>query len=118
MQKTGRRCLVVFVQWQNISLQTGSHKKRMSENVYIAGLGVISAIGSGVNETLASLENHQAGIGPITSLETIHKGRLPVAEVKQSNAELARLTGLPEHMSRTALLSLIAAKEAYDDARL
>lgn len=90
----------------------------MSDNVYIVGLGVISAIGSGVNETLASLENHQAGIGPITSLDTIHKGRLPVAEVKQSNAELAGLTGLPEQMSRTALLSMIAAKEAYDDARL
>src|SRR5215204_337934 len=90
----------------------------MSENVYIAGIGVISAIGSGVNDTLESLEKHQAGIGAITTVDTIHKERLPVGEVKHSNAELAGLTGLPESMSRTALLSMIAAKEAYDDARL
>jgi 3-oxoacyl-[acyl-carrier-protein] synthase-1 len=90
----------------------------MSEQVYIAGVGVISAIGSGVNDTLESLEKHQAGIGPITTLDTIHKGRLPVAEVNHSNAELASLTGLPEGLSRTALLSMMAAREAYDDARL
>ena len=90
----------------------------MSENVYIAGVGVISAIGSSVNDTLASLEKHQAGIGPVTTLDTIHKGRLPVAEVKQSSAELAKLAGLPEGISRTALLSTMAAREAYDDARL
>lgn len=90
----------------------------MSENVYIAGVGLISAIGSGVNETLASLEEHQAGIGHVTTLDTIHKGKLPVAEVKQTSTELASLTGLPEGISRTALLSMMAAREAYDDARL
>lgn len=88
----------------------------MSENVYIAGIGVISAIGSGVSDTLMALENHQAGIGPITMLDTVHRGRLPVAEVKRSNEELAQSSGLPEGISRTALLSMIAAKEAYDDA--
>src|SRR5687767_8549307 len=88
----------------------------MSENVYIGGIGVISAIGSGVADTLRSLENHQAGIGPITTLKTIHQGRLPVAEVKYSNEELAKFTGLSSGISRTALLSMMAAKEAYDDA--
>ena len=79
---------------------------------------MISAIGSGVNETLASLEKQQAGIGHVTTLDTIHKGKLPVAEVKQTSTELAKLTGLPEGISRTALLSMMAAREAYDDARL
>lgn len=88
----------------------------MNEKVYIAGLGVISAIGSNTAETLQALENHQAGIGPITTLDTIHRGRLPVAEVKFSNEDLAKRTGLPVTASRTALLSLMAAKEAWDDA--
>jgi 3-oxoacyl-(acyl-carrier-protein) synthase len=88
----------------------------MSENVYIAGLGVITAIGSSVNDTLKALENHQAGIGPITRLETVHRERLPVAEVKYSNEELGRYTGLNPGLSRTALLSSMAAKEAYEDA--
>ena len=90
----------------------------MSENVYIAGVGVISAIGRNTADTLESLEKHQAGIGAITTLNTIHRGRLPVAEVKYSNEELAEISGLAPGLSRTALLSMIAAKEAYDDAGL
>jgi len=88
----------------------------MSENVYIAGIGVISAIGNSTADTLRALENHQAGIGPITSLDSIHRGRLPVAEVKYSNEDLGKLTGLPSSISRTALLSMMAAKEAFEDA--
>jgi 3-oxoacyl-[acyl-carrier-protein] synthase I len=88
----------------------------MSENVYIAGVGVISAIGNNVAETLHALENHQAGIGPITMLDTIHRSRLPVAEVKLNNESLANLTGMAKGVSRTALLSMIAAREAWEDA--
>jgi 3-oxoacyl-(acyl-carrier-protein) synthase len=88
----------------------------MSENVYIAGVGVISAIGNNVAETLHALENHHAGIGPITILDTIHRSRLPVAEVKLSNESLAKVTGMPKSVSRTALLSMIAAREAWEDA--
>lgn len=90
----------------------------MSEHVYIAGIGVISAIGNNVADTLKAFEGHKAGIGPITSLQTIHRNRLPVAEVKLTNPELAKLTGLPASVSRTALLSMMAAQEAYDDAQL
>ena len=90
----------------------------MSQNVYIAGIGVISAIGNNVAETLRSFENEQAGIGPITQMDTIHRGRLPVAEVKPSNDELANLTGLPSTASRTALLSMVAAQEALNDVAI
>ena len=90
----------------------------MSQNVYIAGIGVISAIGHNVADTLRSFEKEQAGIGPITQMDTIHRGRLPVAEVKLSNDELANLTGLPSTASRTALLSMVAAQEALNDAAI
>jgi len=88
----------------------------MSSSVYIAGVGVISAIGNNVAENLASLKNEHAGMADITQMETIYKGVLPVAEVKLSNEELADRSGLPANISRTALLSGVAAKEALADA--
>jgi 3-oxoacyl-[acyl-carrier-protein] synthase I len=41
---------------------------------------------------------------------------LPVAEVKLTNGQLAQLSGFKPHISRTAQLSMIAAKEAIADA--
>jgi len=89
-----------------------------SAAVYVAGVGVVSAIGNDTAACLQSLENGVAGIGPITSLDTIHKNSLPVAEVKLTNQELSEITGLPATVSRTALLGMKAAKEAWDDAGL
>ena len=37
----------------------------MSSRVYVAGLGIISAIGNNVRECIASLENEQAGMNDI-----------------------------------------------------
>jgi 3-oxoacyl-(acyl-carrier-protein) synthase len=90
----------------------------MSSSVYVAGLGVISAIGNNVAEHLKSFELEEAGMGDISYLDTIHRKKLPVAEVKMDNKELAQIAGLPDDMSRTALLSLIAAKEALSDAAI
>ena len=87
-----------------------------SAAVYVAGVGVVSAIGNNTVSCLLALENSVDGIGPITSLNTIHKNILPVAEVKLSNKELAAATGLSASVSRTALLGMMAAKEAWDNA--
>lgn len=92
--------------------------KTKEPEVFVAGVGVISAIGNNVAETLASFENEQAGMGDITGMDTIHKGELPVAEVKLSNDQLAGITGLPETISRTTLLGLAAAREALQDAAI
>jgi 3-oxoacyl-[acyl-carrier-protein] synthase-1 len=88
----------------------------MSSSVYVAGVGVISGIGNNVAEHLAAFETERAGMGDITTLNTIHKNELPVAEVKLSNQELIEMSGLPQRSSRTTLLSYVAAKEALDDA--
>ncbi|MCH5716307.1 beta-ketoacyl synthase N-terminal-like domain-containing protein [Niabella hibiscisoli] len=84
----------------------------MTAPVYISGVGVISAIGSNVAENLEALTSGKAGMRAMQRLQSIHKDSLPVAEVKLSNDELAALTGLPAHTSRTALLSTAAAREA------
>ncbi len=90
----------------------------MSSNVYVAGLGIISAIGNNITENLAALEKEEAGIGSIKYLETIYSQKLPVAEVKLSNRELVLLTGFSSNIPRSALLSLVAAREALEDASL
>ena len=88
----------------------------MSEPVFVAGVGVISAIGNNTTACLTALVNGKAGIGDMVYLNSSHRHKIPVAEVKLSNEELASLSGLPAAKSRTALLSAIAAKEALDNA--
>jgi 3-oxoacyl-[acyl-carrier-protein] synthase-1 len=88
----------------------------MSVTVFVAGTGIISAIGNNVAECLDALENERAGMDQMHYFDSVHRQRLPVAEVKLSNEELSVLAGLPKTKSRTALLSMIAAKEALTDA--
>ena len=90
----------------------------MSQEVYIAGVGAISAIGNNVAQCLSSFEKELDGIAEITYLDTIHRFKLPVAEVKLSNKELAELTGVSAETSRTTLLSLAAAGEALSDSAI
>jgi 3-oxoacyl-[acyl-carrier-protein] synthase I len=88
----------------------------VSKNVYIAGLGVISAIGNNVAENLASLKSEKAGMHAMQRLQSVHKNKLPVAEVSVSNEDLCQQLGMPPHISRTALLSTVAAKEAIENS--
>jgi 3-oxoacyl-[acyl-carrier-protein] synthase-1 len=90
----------------------------MSSKVYIAGVGIISAIGNNAEECLAALEHEDAGMNTITYLKTIHANEIPVAEVKLNNEELAQIAGWSSKISRTALLSIIAAQEALNDAAI
>ena len=62
-----------------------------NEPVFIAGTGIISAIGNHVAECLDALENGRAGMGQMRYLHSAHGNRLPVAEVKLDNEELAQL---------------------------
>jgi 3-oxoacyl-[acyl-carrier-protein] synthase-1 len=86
--------------------------------IYVTGLGVVSGIGLGVAANIASLRNHRHGMGKVTLFPT--KLDVPVSEVKYSNEELKRLLSIDTEktVSRTALLGMLAAKEAVDDARL
>lgn len=88
----------------------------MIEPVFIAGKGIISAIGNNVLQCSIALKNGRTGIGPMQYLQSVHQQYIPVAEVKLSNEALAQIAGLPATITRNALLSLIAAKEALMDA--
>ena len=86
----------------------------MSSSVFIAGTGIISAVGNNLAESLDSFRNHRSGIGTIQHLQTIHRPVFPLGEVKLSNQQLAELTGLKPGLSRTILLSYYAAKQAFE----
>ena len=84
--------------------------------IVVTGVGVVSALGVGVERNLASLREGASGISQHpTLLKTSH--RLPVGELNMSNEELHNLLGISprEHLSRTALLGILAVREALQN---
>ena len=90
----------------------------MKSRVYVAGTGVISAIGNSLPETWNSFQQHRSGIGTITLFDSVHKGVLPVGEVKLSNDQLSAKANVEPTLTRTSLLGIIAAREALTNAGL
>ena len=90
----------------------------MSNRIFVTGFGIVSSIGLSVQETLDSILTGRSGIGEITLLDTIHKGKLPLAEVKRTTIELLDLTGLSgrNDITRTTALGILAAQEAVKSA--
>ena len=92
----------------------------MSERVFVTGIGIISSIGLNKEESAASLMEYRSGIGSISMLETRLKDEIPVAEVHANSTilkEIAEVVNLSAQ-SRTALLGIIAAKQAMSDAHI
>lgn len=94
----------------------------MCSDIYITGIGVISAIGNNVEQCLQSLLAEKSGIAKSNYLETVHRDEFLLGEVKLSNDELYESLGiavsLRKHYTRTALLGLTAAKEAIVSASI
>lgn len=86
--------------------------------IYVTGLGVVSGIGIGVSENIEALKQGRHGIGKVTLFPTALD--VPVSEVKRSNEELKQMLSIPPQrtVSRTALLGMLAAKEALEDSGL
>jgi 3-oxoacyl-(acyl-carrier-protein) synthase len=81
--------------------------------IYVTGIGVISAIGLNAAENLHSLKLERTGIKKSEALNQMIGG------VKLSNEELIKQLQLKKFdYSRTTLLSLIAAKEAWSKNKL
>ncbi|UII34792.1 beta-ketoacyl-[acyl-carrier-protein] synthase family protein [Fulvivirga ulvae] len=90
----------------------------MHAKVYVSGYGIISALGVGVGSNLSALQSSNSGISAPSLLDTSHKD-MPVGELKVSNAELTELAGLKhKNLSRTALMGVLAAREALEMAGL
>jgi len=83
-------------------------------------MGIISAIGNNVEENYTALIEGKTGISKISKIDTVHKNEIMVGEVSYTNNELENLIGLnsDNNYSRTALLGVIAAKQAIKDANI
>lgn len=90
----------------------------MQHKVAITGMGIITAIGTTVDENLESLLQGKHGLTRLTQLETVHSPDIFVGEIKWTNEELIDRLDLPSDNSftRTALLGAYAAKQAIDSA--
>ena len=87
--------------------------------IVVTGLGLVSALGIGIEENIALIREEKTGIKTLPKiLKTSNK--LPVGELCVSNEDLHSVANInsKKHFSRTALLGILAVREAILDANL
>ncbi len=92
----------------------------MPKRVFVTGIGIISAIGNDIREVQDSLVSQRSGIGTLTGIDSVYKNEIPVAEIKFPNTALLPFANPAKNSphTRTALLALIAARQAIRQSGL
>ncbi|MGZ2369675.1 beta-ketoacyl-[acyl-carrier-protein] synthase family protein [Ancylomarina sp. YFZ004] len=92
----------------------------MSRKVVVTGLGIVSALGIGLEQNICALQEGHSGIGSIKYLQTRLRDKFVLGEVKHSNVELKSQLGIAvdKPVSRTSLLAMLAGREAVEMADL
>lgn len=86
-------------------------------NICISGMGIVSALGIGVDENKKALMAGETGVSKLELIPSVHQGVIPVGEVKYSSETLQKLIkDSSKKISRTATLAVIAAQEALHTA--
>jgi len=90
----------------------------MRSRVAITGMGIISAIGSTVEENFDALVSKRTGISVLENFSSRHASEIKVGEIKHTNEELQQLLGLPagNTFTRTGMLGAYAAAQAVKAA--
>lgn len=90
----------------------------MARQIAVTGIGIISSIGNNVEETFDALVKQKTGIGKISILNTNHKDDFVLGEIKLTHDELISTANVDPNKvwTRTALLGIIAARQALNDA--
>jgi 3-oxoacyl-(acyl-carrier-protein) synthase len=92
----------------------------MAVRIWVTGMGVATSMGMNVEQSLVSFRTKKTGIGAIEILDTIHKSDFKAGEIRLTNAEMMKALGIPAQRyrdyTRTTLIGLIAAREAYHAA--
>lgn len=86
-------------------------------SIPITGMGIVCAIGVGVEEVWENLSNSKTGIGPAAGLDTKLTDTHLFGQIKILNSELSEITGTTG-LSRTSLMSIVAINEALEQAGL
>jgi len=89
------------------------------QEIVISGMGIVSALGNNVGETLAALQAKKSGIAPLRYLQTSHT-EFPVGEVKMTNEEMITILKISENepTTRTSLMGMLAVQEALKNVNL
>lgn len=87
--------------------------------IVITGMGIVSALGNGLEATVENLLAEQSGVGKMRFLASKHT-HLPVGEVPYSDAQMREMLGISPDFSitRTSLLGRIALREAINHAAI
>ena len=90
-------------------------------DVFVTGMGAVSAIGNGTEAFSEALRSCRSGISCPKVLDTVHSA-LPVGEVGLGNdalkALLEKRMPVPDFSTRAALLGMLALDEALESASL
>jgi len=88
-------------------------------NVFVTGVGVVSALGIGIKANFKALKCHKSGIRPNKIIENLLEETF-VGELPLSNIELKNLLQVPVETNapRTALLGMLASNEALGNTLL
>lgn len=83
-------------------------------------MGIISAIGNNLEENKIALLSSKSGIGDLKHIDSKQASQIKVGEINFTNQALISLLRLPtdNNFTRTALLGLVAAKEAVLNAKI
>ena len=108
-ERHGRRCALARLE------PVGVLEK---SRVVITGLGAVTPLGNSVQEFWEGLLAGRSGVGPVTAFNPVKLTTRIAAEVKDFDA--AQLIGRKEarRMDRYAHFAMVAAREAWADARL
>lgn len=92
--------------------------RNRSTNVVVTGIGIISSIGNNLEETYKSLISQKSGIGKIEILDSVRKDEFLLGEIKFTHNQLIEIADVDpdKAWTRTALLGIIAAKQAVKDS--
>ena len=84
--------------------------------IVVSGLGIVSSLGIGVHTNLERLYAGKGGISPSPAV-LFTRNKLPVGELQLTNDGLKARLSIPlkKVVSRTALLGMLAVKEAIED---
>lgn len=91
----------------------------MTKGIAVTGMGIVSALGMGVENNLRALLAGNSGISFPDNLHTRHSS-LPVGEIKFTDKELEEQLEIPagHSFTRAAFLGSIAAQQALEQAGL
>ena len=87
--------------------------------VMVTGMGLVSALGIGLEANQSALDTGRSGLGPSLQLDSRYASELTFGEVVEDSEMLRSRTGIGEEaVSRTSLLAILACDEAIKIAGL